>query len=711
MTSRNKKNAHHELEYDREFIRTLLETSNSLIVCLDKNANITLFNHECERVTGFKSEEVLGKNWPELFMPEDHHSRRLKDFGEWVENYPRDNYEGPLKTKSGEVRTILWSNSAIVTPGSDDITAIAIGRDITDRKRTEEALLQTQRELEKRVEERTAELRLRNKELSEQIDSRQRAEKALWESEKRYELATSAGRVGVWDWDLKTNYIYVDPRLKIMLGYKDEEIQNHLDDWGKLVHPDDAGSVMAEAEKHLSGKSPQYEVIHRMHHKDGSIRWIFARGTVIRDENGNPVRMIGTDTDITERINTEKALKESQERFRKLSEAAEEGIAIHENGLIIDANDACARMFGYNLKEFSELHIRDTATPETWDEVRKHIEAQDGTPYEGKCIRKDGTLFDCHIVGKQYNYQGRSLRVSVLRDITHQKRADEELIKTKQRLDHLISSSPAVIYSCGPPPDFPTTFISDNIKKQLGYIPRDFYDDSFFWSKKVHPDDQERIRARLTTVEQNNILTYEYRFRLKDGKYIWLLDELAVIRDESNNITGLIGSWFNITDRKVAENRLLETADQLREERKALAEKNIALKQVLNHIEKERKDYKLNICHDVEKAIMPFLKKLKAAAAPNGTEDTDELKQHLKNILSRDIDAFRDRFSRLSPRELEICQLIKLGKSSKQISEELTLALVTVHKHRELIRKRLGITNKSINLSSYLQTQEFPNDT
>ncbi|PKK82086.1 MAG: hypothetical protein CVT49_15515 [candidate division Zixibacteria bacterium HGW-Zixibacteria-1] len=711
MTTRNRDKARHDTIDDRELIQTLLETSNSLIVCLDSRADIIIFNHECERVTGYKAEEVLGKNWPKIFLPDDHPSRTLKDFAAWVKQHPRDTYEGPLLTKSGEVRTILWSNSAIIHSDSDEITAIAVGQDITDRKRTEEELRKAHRGLEKRVEERTAELKQSNLELKEQIESRLEVAQALRESEQRYEMATSAGRVGIWDWDLATNEIYVDPKLKAMLGYEDHEIQNHLDDWGKHVHPGDGQSVMHEAERYLAGKSPHYEVVHRMFHKDGTIRWILARGTAIRDEKGKPIRMIGTDTDITEQIKTEQAFRESEERFRKLSDAAEEGIVIHDKGVILDANEACARMFGYELPALIGRHVRDAVLSEMWETVGERIATGDEKPYEIIGIRKDGSRFYCQISGKEYIHQGRNLRVTVLRDISDRKKAEAELLRTKQRLDHLLSHSPAVIYSCGSPPEYPTTFISDNIQRQLGYIPQDFYDDPFFWSKQIHPDDQERISKQLAELKKQEHLTYEYRFRLKNGKYIWVFDELSVRRDEKGKIVGLIGSWFDISARKEAENRLRETADQLREEQEALAQKNIALSEILNYIEKERESYKQHICYDVEKALRPFLKKLKARVGKENVDSIVSLETYLKNILSRDIDVFKDRFARLSPRESEICHLIGKGMSSKQISETLSLALVTIHKHRELIRKKLGITNKNINLSTYLRAQNHSNDT
>jgi PAS domain S-box-containing protein len=165
------------------------------------------------------------------------------------------------------------------------------------------------------------------------ITERKQVEEALQESQRRYELASTAGQVGVWDWDLKTNEIYIDPNLKAMLGYADHEIRNHLDDWGKLVHPDDAKEVTAKATAHLEGRTSEYEVVHRMLHKDGSIRWFLARGTAIRDENGIAYRMVGTDSDITDRKQMEEALQESEERFRAIFETAQDAIFIKDRTL------------------------------------------------------------------------------------------------------------------------------------------------------------------------------------------------------------------------------------------------------------------------------------------------------------------------------------------------------------------------------------------
>jgi len=132
------------------------------------------------------------------------------------------------------------------------------------------------------------------------------------ENKLRYELATGAGKVGVWDWNLETNEFYVDPHLKHMLGYEDREIPNIVDKWSQLVYPDDREEMVSKTLTYLRGGTKQYEVVRRMIHKDGSIRWFLSRGTALYNDEGEPIRIVGTDTDISERRQLEHQLLQSQ---------------------------------------------------------------------------------------------------------------------------------------------------------------------------------------------------------------------------------------------------------------------------------------------------------------------------------------------------------------------------------------------------------------
>jgi two-component system, NarL family, sensor histidine kinase UhpB len=207
---------------------------------------------------------------------------------------------------------------------------------------------------------------------------RKRGEQALEESERRYGLATTSGQVGVWDWDLKTGDIYVDPLLKAILGYEDREIRNHLDDWGRLVHPDDAPLVSERSESHIKGDAPIFEVEHRMLHRNGGIQWFLARGHVVRNDEGTAVRMLGTDIDVTERKKFElelqrlsaSLLKSQDDERRRLARELHDGTGqnlaainlnlfqLRQAGLptnLRDALDECQILCDQSLQEIRTL--------------------------------------------------------------------------------------------------------------------------------------------------------------------------------------------------------------------------------------------------------------------------------------------------------------------------------------------------------------------
>src|SRR5689334_18365619 len=130
--------------------------------------------------------------------------------------------------------------------------------------------------------------------------SHKRAQEALRESEERYALAARGANDGLWDWNLAQNAIYFSGRWKAMLGYQENEIGNSPDEWIERIHDADRQRVKGEIAAHQKGSTPHFESEHRMLHKDGTFRWMLSRGLAVHDASGVPMRMAGSQTDITE---------------------------------------------------------------------------------------------------------------------------------------------------------------------------------------------------------------------------------------------------------------------------------------------------------------------------------------------------------------------------------------------------------------------------
>ncbi len=190
--------------------------------------------------------------------------------------------------------------------------------------------------------------------------------------EERLSLVMEGINDGVWDWKIPQNRVYFSPRWKEMLGYQVQDLENSFQTWEKLIHPDDQEKTRTAIEEYLSGERDRYYLEHRLKHKDGTYRWILARGKVIRDQQGQPKRMVGSHTDITEQKLAEKALKESEASIRTLIENAR-NFAVYQvkvdpsqplKGKVVFVSPSLREIFGVEDIEnlgswFRHLHPED----------------------------------------------------------------------------------------------------------------------------------------------------------------------------------------------------------------------------------------------------------------------------------------------------------------------------------------------------------------
>jgi PAS domain S-box-containing protein len=159
--------------------------------------------------------------------------------------------------------------------------------------------------------------------LSALLSERRRSEESLRAGHTRYGLATAAGSVGVWDWNLSTNEVYVDPSLDEMLGFPAGDIGKRFEDWQRRIHPDDLPRVMGLVRAHSEGQIPAVEATLRLLHRDGDVRWFLVRGVIV--DRGPAMRMMGTTTNITAQKAAEQALDEAKAELARLTRLSEMG--------------------------------------------------------------------------------------------------------------------------------------------------------------------------------------------------------------------------------------------------------------------------------------------------------------------------------------------------------------------------------------------------
>jgi diguanylate cyclase (GGDEF)-like protein/PAS domain S-box-containing protein len=276
------------------------------------------------------------------------------------------------------------------------------------------------------------------------ITERKQAEQALRQSEERWQFALEGAGHGVWDWNPQTGEVHHSARWKTMLGYEPNENLNSLGAWESLLHPEDHSRVLAETARHIEGKIPFYEIEYRMRCKDGTYKWILARGKIIQlTEDGKPLRIIGTHTDVTERRLAEEALRESENNFATFFDTTEDLIFVSNlDGVIIKANTTtCSRLL-YSEQELIGRKFTSLIPSKRASSIREKLAKMfsDGCKeFQIPLTRKDGHQLpvETHAVRGRWNNHDAIFIVS--KDITELKRSEEKFIKAFNNSPMLVS--------------------------------------------------------------------------------------------------------------------------------------------------------------------------------------------------------------------------------------------------------------------------------
>ncbi|MEF2144905.1 MAG: EAL domain-containing protein [Desulfovibrionaceae bacterium] len=273
--------------------------------------------------------------------------------------------------------------------------------------------------------------------MANRVQSREAAlEQEVAEREKaqeRYSLAVRGANDGIWDWDLYTNEVYYSPRWKAIIGFEDNEFPADVEQWKSRIHPEDLEVVVNAHQSLMAGINDEMNLEYRLRHKQGSYRWIHARGASLKDEAGEPMRIAGAISDVTQRKNAESQLRKSEEMYRSLIETTSEGyLMLDTEGTIRATNKAMRDMLGYSRIEIegrTPLDFMEEADAEHFRNQMNRRAANRHQHSEFTFRRKEGD--EVNILANattMFDAQGQVKGSFVLfTDITERKRMENQL--------------------------------------------------------------------------------------------------------------------------------------------------------------------------------------------------------------------------------------------------------------------------------------------
>ncbi|MGD8535065.1 MAG: PAS domain S-box protein, partial [Candidatus Aminicenantes bacterium] len=500
------------LRESEEKYRAIFESFHDVYFRTDKQGLVTIISPSVRTQAGYDPEDIIGYPVTDFYLnPEDRETFIQKLRGTGAVN----DYELKLKAKDGSV--IETSMNAHIIIGNDGEPAGVEGvlRDITERKRAEEALKESEEKYRDLVEN-----------LAEVI----------------YILKPS-GEV-----------LYVSPTVKSLIGYAPKEIEGQS--FAGLIHEDDLEQASGRIQKILSGASVTGE--YRIRAKSGQIRWIRTSSRPVFKDN-HITGIQGILMDITENKEAETELKESEKKYRELIEKSLQGVVIIQDSRIVFANKALAKIAGFTVKELMSLtpeKMKAFVHPEDQELVWRLLKdrlAGKALPshYECRAVRKDGSVMWMEIFASQITFNRKPAIQGAIIDITERKQAEEALRESEERYKTLVETSPDAVTATDL--EGKITYASQQTLRLSGYkSAKELIGKSAL--DLIAPEERERATKNLKRILKEGIIkNEEYILLKKDGTR--LSGELsgALVRDSEENPKMFIVTIRDITERKKAE--------------------------------------------------------------------------------------------------------------------------------------------------------------
>ncbi|MCA8958872.1 MAG: PAS domain-containing protein [Planctomycetes bacterium] len=394
----------------------------------------------------------------------------------------------------------------------------------------------------------------------------------------RLSVATRAARVGIWDFDVVTGELFWDDTMYRVFDI-DPSVPPSYELWKNSVHPADRDRADREFRAALDGSGPPFDTQFRLIDSRGEVRYVDAVAHIDLDDQGKPIRAIGTNVDVTARERTREQLRKNEQLLEETSRLTRVGgWELDPKSMTVHWSREVRRIHGVpddfrpDLETAVAFYPDDGPREQIRTAVERGIQFGESWDLETEIETAEGRRVWVRAIGAAEFENGECVRLAgTFQDIHDQWEAREALRKSEERLALAIEGSSDGLWDWDVASG--KAWYSPRMQTLLGHPDDDLEPRIEGWSRRLHPDDAERVLAHIAhCLERNGPCDVEYRARSSNGEYRWFRSRGRLIRDDEGRPVRMCGSCTDVTDRKHAELALVEERDRAREASRAKSE-------------------------------------------------------------------------------------------------------------------------------------------